>query len=98
MRWRVPGLTLLIFMLSVMPAAASPEAWTAEGWNRTDFSRTSVPWSVILSGGPPKDGIPAIDDPKFEAVPAIADLAPNEPVIGLDVGGDARAYPLRVLI
>jgi hypothetical protein len=98
MLWRVPGLTFLIFMMAVMPAAASPEAWKAEGWNRTDFSRTSVPWSDILSGGPPKDGIPAIDDPKFEAVPSIADLAPHEPVIGLDVGGDARAYPLRVLI
>jgi len=98
MRWRVPSLTLLISLLAAMPAAASPEAWKAEGWNRTDFSRTSVPWSDILSGGPPKDGIPAIDDPKFEAVPSVTDLAPNEPVIGLDVGGDARAYPLRVLI
>ena len=98
MQWRVPGLTLLIFMLAIMPATASPESWKAEGWSRTDFSRTSVPWADILSGGPPKDGIPAIDDPKFEAVLSITDLAPHEPVIGLDVGGDARAYPLRVLI
>ena len=97
MRLRVPGLTLLFLTLAIMPAAASPEAWKAEGWNRTDFSRTSVPWSDILSGGPPKDGIPAIDNPKFEVVPS-TDLAPNEPVIGLDIGGDARAYPLRVLI
>jgi hypothetical protein len=89
---------LLFLTLATMPAAASPEAWKAEGWNRTDFSRTSVPWTDILSGGPPKDGIPAIDNPKFEVVPLVTDLAQNEPVIGLDIGGDARAYPLRVLI
>jgi hypothetical protein len=98
MRWRAPGLTLLMLMMAIMPAAASPDAWKAEGWNRTDFSRTSASWADILSGGPPKDGIPSIDNPTFEAVPSVTDLAPGEPVIGLDVGGDARAYPLRVLI
>jgi hypothetical protein len=68
------------------------------GWSRTDFARSSVPWTDILSGGPPKDGIPAIDQPKFEIVSSVKDLVPNEPVIGLDIAGDARAYPLRVLI
>ena len=37
---------------------------------RTDFSIRSVEWSEILSGGPPKDGIPAIDDPQFESIAA----------------------------
>jgi len=34
------------------------------GWS-TDFSISSVPFDEIFSGGPGKDGIPAIDDPRF---------------------------------
>ena len=34
------------------------------GW-KTDFSRHSVPYSEILSGGVPRDGIPPLDDPRF---------------------------------
>lgn len=66
---------------------------------RTDFSQHSVPYSEILSGGPPKDGIPAIDEPRFISVgEADAWLQPQEPVILLQVGDDARAYPLQILM
>lgn len=78
-------------------AAADPRAWTAE-WPRTDFSRHSVDYGEIMSGGPPKDGIPAIDDPKFVPVGEAKGLAPQEPVISVEIAGDARAYPLRILI
>lgn len=66
---------------------------------KTDFSKHSVPYSEIFSGGPPKDGIPSIDNPKFVAV-AEADqwLKPIEPVILLQIGDEARAYPLQILI
>ncbi len=66
---------------------------------KTDFSKHSVPLSEILSGGPPKDGIPAIDRPNFDTV-ADADrwLKPLEPVILFERPGEARAYPLRILI
>jgi hypothetical protein len=77
-------------------AHANPEAW-ADAWPKTDFSRTAVDFAEILSGGPPKDGIPSIDDPKFVAVADVANLSPTEPVVGLTINGDARAYPLRVL-
>ncbi len=66
---------------------------------RTDFSKHSVPYSEILSGGPPKDGIPAIDEPRFISVgEADAWLQPQEPVILLQVGADVRAYPLQILM
>lgn len=78
-------------------AVADPSAWRAE-WPRTDFSRTTVDLGEILSGGPPKDGIPAIDDPRFAPADAVEELGPHEPVIGLVVNGDARAYPLRIMI
>ncbi len=65
----------------------------------TDFSIHSVPYSEILSGGPPKDGIPAIDDPKFVPVEqADAWLEDREPVIFLQVGEEARAYPIQIFM
>jgi hypothetical protein len=73
-----------------------PNAWTRE-WPHTDFSQAGVPLDEIMSGGPPKDGIPSIDDPQFVPVAEAAGLAPSEPVIGFAHDGDARAYPLRIL-
>ena len=64
----------------------------------TDFSKHAVSYREILSGGPPKDGIPAIDDPKFISVEEAKQwLLPVEPVILVQVGDDARAYPLQIL-
>ena len=66
---------------------------------RTDFSKHSVPYSEILSGGPNKDGIPPIDEPKFIGVgEADAWLKTQEPVILFQLGDDTRAYPLQILM
>ena len=78
-------------------AQASPDRWRY-AWPKTDFSKTSIDFDEIMSGGPPKDGIPSIDAPRFVPVAESSDLAATEPVIGLVVAGDARAYPLRILI
>jgi hypothetical protein len=66
---------------------------------KTDFSKHSVPYSEILSGGPPKDGIPSIDRPVFTSIRE-ADwwLEPLEPVILVQVGDEARAYPIQILM
>lgn len=66
---------------------------------KTDFTRHSIPYSDILSGGPPKDGIPALDAPLFVPV-SEADLwlGTSEPVILVEVNGQARAYPLQILM
>ena len=64
-----------------------------EGWS-TDFSIASVDLGVFQGGGPPKDGIPPIDEPRFESIAeAQAWLAPASPVISLEVGG--RPAPTR---
>ena len=56
-----------------------------------------VPQEEILSGGPPKDGIPAILAPKFLKA-AVADfLKPEDQVIGVATGGQAKAYPIKIL-
>ncbi|MEO5886772.1 MAG: DUF3179 domain-containing protein [Anaerolineales bacterium] len=76
-----------------------PPPARAESEFKTDFSKHNVPYSEILSGGPPKDGIPALKDPRFVSVSeAEAWLRPVEPVILVQVGNDARAYPIQILI
>jgi Protein of unknown function (DUF3179) len=66
---------------------------------RTDFRIASVDLGEFLSGGPPKDGIPAVDEPAYESIAdARTWLADNAPVISLEIDGAARAYPLAILV
>jgi hypothetical protein len=85
-------------VLAAAPALADPNFWKSE-WPQTDFSRTSVDsWTEIMSGGPPKDGIPALSDPDF--IPAARETAigDREPVITVELpGSKPRAYPVRYL-
>jgi Protein of unknown function (DUF3179) len=76
-----------------------PEAldFQVEGW-KTDFARREAPLSEFRSGGPPKDGIPPIDSPRFLSVDEVDFVRPDEPVIELVVNGEARAYPIQILI
>jgi hypothetical protein len=97
-------LALTVFLGMPMDAIhADPMNWRVE-WPRTDFSKRSVSFAQIKSGGLPKDGIPAIDAPRFDRLIGgnsagwSTALSDTEPVIALSVGDDARAYPLRVLI
>ena len=65
----------------------------------TEFSRATIAYSEIRTGGPPKDGIPAIDEPQFETVAAAdAWLDDREPVQVVNINGDARAYPVQVMV
>ncbi|MBL8580469.1 MAG: DUF3179 domain-containing protein [Mesorhizobium sp.] len=93
--------TVLLAALLLAPTARAEseiaQQWKHE-WPQTDFSRTTVDLSEIISGGPPKDGIPSIDDPSFIPVAEATELAPQEPVLSLVIAGEARAYPLRVMM
>lgn len=93
---------LLSFLAAAILVAtqvtASPEFWQRE-WPKTDFETTNVEsWTEILSGGPPKDGIPAILDPSFKPAADETRIGEREPVITLEIdGATPRAYPLRYL-
>ena len=56
-----------------------------------------VPQEEILSGGVPKDGIPAILKPAFIRSEQAQFLTPDDDVIGVKVRGEARAYPIKIL-
>jgi len=61
--------------------------------------RAIVPLDKIVGGGPPQDGIPSIDNPKFiSAAEAEKILQDAELVVGLNINGDIRAYPLQILV
>ena len=104
-RWhaRLSGLISLtlvgcLFMaISAMSAAANPDSWRAEGW-KTDFSKFGIDFASVMSGGPPRDGIPPIDDPSFLPVAEASGLEAKEPVMSVVIDGEARAYPLRIMI
>ena len=93
----------------VSAAAAGPREpirATSEGCEEGEFHWTSsgcepahsIDLDQIISGGPPPDGIPPIDDPVYEAVDDAADwLDDTSPVMVVDVEGDVRAYPLAIL-
>jgi hypothetical protein len=63
-----------------------------------DVTRHSIPLGDIEPGGPPRDGIPALTQPKFvTANEADKFLAKNDRVIGVMYNGEARAYPIKIL-
>ena len=78
-------LVAMAVMASILPAAA---------W---DYSRRSIPVEEIQSGGPPKDGIPALFDPEFAPAREADFMRDDEKVLGFEIKGVARAYPLRIL-
>jgi hypothetical protein len=68
------------------------------GWE-TDFSKHSVPLSEFQSGGPPRDGIPPVDEPKpTSQADAEEWLSEREPVLVVEVGDQVRAYPVQILV
>lgn len=98
MRIAVYGLLILAGVYWLSSGVIAESDWNAE-WPRTNFGKRTVPLEEIRSGGPPKDGIPAIDRPRFtESEAATHWLDPREPVIVLERKGDARAYPLQILM
>lgn len=70
----------------------------ARGWD-TNWDRRVIDLAELSPGGPDRDGIPSIDDPRFVGLDDASEwLAPNEPVMALEINGDARAYPLQILV
>src|SRR5689334_3987746 len=77
----------------VAPGAAGQQS------NRAQEVKHIVPLDQIVSGGPPPDGIPSIDNPKFlSVVDASKFLKDSDLVVGLTINGQTKAYPLLILV
>ena len=57
-----------------------------------------IPATDLLDGGPPPDGIPPIDEPRFHEAREVDFLADAEPVLAVEVEGESRAYPVQIMI
>lgn len=93
--WAISLVALNVGWLGASVNAASTGASASNGF---DLSNTIIPLSEIRSGGPPRDGIPAIDKPKFISASRAAFLRPDDLVMSVTADGMTRAYPLRILV
>jgi hypothetical protein len=88
------ALRLLVLMLpAVLPTAADAE----KEFNGFTVEAALVPRELIVAGGPGRDGIHSVDDPKFALPEGATWVRPNTPVLGVELGGEARAYPVHLL-
>lgn len=78
--------------------AGSPLSAAAGIYNDFDVDNASIPIEEIFSGGPPRDGIPAILNPKFAPINEIDFMKDADLVVGFVHNGEQKAYPLRVLV
>jgi len=90
--------------LSPALAQGKPDpAWIGE-FPKTDFKKTSIPFLEIDTDWPRRDQIPPVNNPQYIQpagdIQAADDkeLGPIEPVISVIINGDARAFPLRILL
>ena len=104
-------LTLGVFLVSLIgctqqrpvPPEKIPELTEMEEELGVKLTERGVKYIVnpnkLVGGGPPKDGIPSIDNPKFVSV-AEADqwIEDNELVLAIIYKGVKRVYPLQIMV
>ncbi len=97
------SLLLVSFTSCAKPAPVPPSTQPAEPEYEIKVTSDGVKYIVdpqkFVGGGPPKDGIPSIDSPKFvplqEADQWIGD---NELVLGIIYKGVKRVYPMQIMV
>ena len=85
---------LLVLALIGAALLTTHDAFADNGF---DLSNSSIPVQEIHSGGPPRDGIPSIDRPKFVAASEANFIREKDRVIGVFHSGVAKAYPIKIL-
>src|SRR5438552_18211801 len=65
--------------------------------NGFDLSDATIPRDELVPGGPPRDGIPAIDRPQFVKPSEVNFLRDEDRVLSVKIDNEVRAYPLRIL-
>ncbi len=95
---KIKSLTVFLFSLTLILTACNVDAQQLPGFD-TNLEKRSIDLNELIDGGPGKDGIPSIDNPKFVSQEEASQwLQGQEPVISLEVNGEARAYPIQILM
>ncbi|GJM29939.1 MAG: hypothetical protein DHS20C17_25740 [Cyclobacteriaceae bacterium] len=84
---------IIVFGIIVFPWLSIP----AQQLNGFDISEALIPSHQILRGGPPRDGIPAIDNPKFKPISQYREFDTKSQVLGIYYNGIAKAYPITIM-
>lgn len=69
---------------------------TVPAWS-FDLTRHRAPVPALSQQVLPKDAIPAIENPELVPASQAEDIAPDDQIIGVVIGEEARAYPIRIL-
>src|SRR3972149_563563 len=85
-----------VLAVALLAAAFTCAPRRSQSLNGFDLRGALINPQEIHRGGPPKDGIPAIDRPKFISADK-AQLDPGDRILGVARGGEAKAYPVRIL-
>jgi hypothetical protein len=89
---------IVVEQIQSTPPDVTVSGLTIAGGGSTEGAPTPlIDLNELRSGGPPPDGIPSIDEPKFLTPSEVDFLEENEPVLALDIDGDVRAYPVQIL-
>lgn len=88
---------MLALVVVTLTGLATPSTSMGQSKNGFDLSGSLIPVDEILPGGPPRDGIPALKNPRFEAVADVDWLAPGDRLIALEIDGVTKAYPIRIM-
>ncbi|MDA2924242.1 DUF3179 domain-containing protein [Acidobacteria bacterium AH-259-L09] len=96
---KIETILVAVLLLPAMVATQLSSSDWKSAWPNTDFSKRIIDLSSLESGGPPRDGIPPIDHPRFVSVEEASQwMADREPVIVLELNGDVHAYPLQIMV
>lgn len=90
--WLIYPLVVGVLLYHCAPALL--QAGSKNGFDVTD---SLLPAGDIHYGGPARDGIPAIDQPRFIAASQVSFLADKDRVLGIDRHGLSKAYPIKIL-
>lgn len=85
--------TLIALCLLIFWSGAS-NALSKNGFR---LDHALIPPDEVFSGGPPRDGIPSIDKPRFIEADDADELRAGERILGLSLNGITKAYPLAIM-
>lgn len=94
---------IAVVMIIVFVLPTNTDYFSVNSQNLTSeiqsLNKSIVPLDQIVSGGPPPDGIPSIEDPEFVSTEDAENfMSESDLILGVNINGDIRGYPLQILV
>lgn len=90
---------ILLFLIGfgLLLYSCDDAANSNSGNNAVDQDNWLIPQGEVVDGGPGKDGIPSIDNPKFANASSINFIPDDRRVIGIKIGNEIKVYPHQIM-